>query len=308
MELRQIYYVLEVAKYCNFTKAAEALYTTQPNLSKQVNALEQELGAKLFFRGQHSVALTRDGEVFCRYANKVVADLDELMSAFDQNTEAEKAVLNIAVFPFFQKVGYASVLRNFYREHANVLGTLRLADNYVAYVAMEKGEIDFSILKLRPEDKQSRFTYLLLMEEELMGMVSSSSSLAGRDALTPEDLADTPVLTGEEGSHIYEEMAQIYRDLDIPYNVVYKDTFNTDFLINWLSDIDGITFITESAAEYASEMSTIPLDPPVKYCTYLVFPKDRAYKGIYKRFIEYMVEEMEQYCESRYSGNRMAKE
>lgn len=295
MEFRQIYYVLEIAKYKNFTKAAEALYTTQPNLSKQVNALEQELGTKLFFRSQHSVVLTRDGERFCRHAEKIVAALDDLMSDFNQNTEAEKAILNIAVFPFFQKVGYAYVLRNFYRDHANVLGTLRLTDNFQAYESMDKGDIDFSILKLRPEDKQNRFVYLPLMEEELLGMVSNTSSLAGHKKLSAEDLRDTLVLTGEEGSHLYEEMANIYRERDIPYNVAYKNTFNIDFMVDMLSDIDGITFITESAAATVSEVTAIPLDPPVKYYTYLVYPKERNYKGIYKSFIDYIVDEMELY-------------
>jgi DNA-binding transcriptional LysR family regulator len=295
MEFRQIYYVLEIAKHNNFTKAAEALYTTQPNLSKQVNALEQELGTKLFFRGQHSVVLTHDGEIFCKYARKVVEDLDALMSEFNQSTEAEKAVLNIAVFPFFQKVSYAAVLRNFYREHANVLGTLRVTDNFQAYEAMDKGEIDFSILKLRPEDRLSRFTYVLLMEEELKGMVSSSSALAGRESLTPDDLRDTPVLTGEEGSHIYEEMVHIYKDRDIPYTIGYKNTFNIDFMVDMLSDIDGMVFITDSAAATLSDVAVISLDPPVNYHTYLVYPKDRKFTGIYKRSIEYLVDEMERY-------------
>ena len=295
MEFRQIYYVLEIAKHNNFTKAAEVLYTTQPNLSKQVNALEQELGTKLFFRGQHSVILTRDGEKFCEHARKVVAELDALMSEFHQNTESEKAVLNIAVFPFFQKLSYANVLRNFYRDHANVLGTLRVTDNFQAYEAMDKGEIDFSILKLRPEDRQSRFTYITLMEEELMGMVSSTSALADHESLTPEDLRDATVLTGEEGSHIYEEMVHIYKDRNIPYTIGYKNTFNIDFMVDMLSDIDGLLFITESAARSLSEVTVIPLDPPVNYYTYLVYPKDRNYTGIYKRFIEYIVEEVDRY-------------
>ncbi len=300
MELRQIYYVLEIAKHKNFTKAAEALYTTQPNLSKQINALEQELRTKLFFRSQHSVVLTRDGERFCKHAERVVEEMDNLMSAFNQSTEGEKAVLNIAVFPFFQKVGYANVLRNFYREHANVLGTLRLTDNFEAYKSMDCGDIDFSILKLRPEDKLPRFTYILLMEEELMGMVSPNSSLAGNEKLSADDLRNTLVLTGEEGSHLYEEMANIYKERDIPYNVAYKNTFNIDFLIDMLSDIDGITFITESAARSAGEVAVIPLDPPVNYYTYLVYPKQREYTGIYKSFIDYIVDEFEIYRKANF--------
>ncbi|MBQ6621359.1 MAG: LysR family transcriptional regulator [Mogibacterium sp.] len=294
MELRQLYYVLETAKYKSFTKAAEALYTSQPNVSKQISLLEDELGTQLFFRSHHNVLLTKDGELFCKYAEKVVADLDELMKAFHQNTQDDKAVLNIAVFVFFQRMKFASILRAFYRDNANVVGTLRLSDNNMAYEGLDDGSIDFAILKLRPEDRQKRFQYHLLMAEELLGMISSSSELAGKERLTAEDLRPIPVLTGEEGSSLYEDFQRLYRERNIPYNVALQNTYNIDFLIEMLSENNGITYITASAAATIKDdrITTVPLDPPVDYCTYLVYPKGRTYTGIYRKFIDYVIDEM----------------
>lgn len=61
MELRVLRYFLMVAKEQSFTKAAEQLNITQPMLSRQLAALEDELGAKLFNRGGHSITLTNEG-------------------------------------------------------------------------------------------------------------------------------------------------------------------------------------------------------------------------------------------------------
>lgn len=61
MELRVLRYFLMVAKEQSFTKAAEQLNITQPTLSRQLAALEDELGAKLFNRGGHSITLTNEG-------------------------------------------------------------------------------------------------------------------------------------------------------------------------------------------------------------------------------------------------------
>lgn len=61
MELRVLRYFLMVAKEQSFTKAAEQLNITQPTLSRQLAALENELGAKLFNRGGHSITLTNEG-------------------------------------------------------------------------------------------------------------------------------------------------------------------------------------------------------------------------------------------------------
>ena len=61
MELRVLRYFLTVAKEQSFTKAAEQLHITQPTLSRQLAALEEELGSSLFHRGGHSITLTDEG-------------------------------------------------------------------------------------------------------------------------------------------------------------------------------------------------------------------------------------------------------
>ena len=70
MEIRQLYYVLEVAKCNSFSKAANAQFITQPAISQQISALEEELQVKLFKRDTHSVVLTKEGEKFCAYAKE----------------------------------------------------------------------------------------------------------------------------------------------------------------------------------------------------------------------------------------------
>lgn len=61
LDLRQLTYLLEIAKHMNFTKAAEALHLTQPTLSKMVKNIEEELGATLFDRSGKYVQLTNSG-------------------------------------------------------------------------------------------------------------------------------------------------------------------------------------------------------------------------------------------------------
>ena len=61
MNHRQIQYFLSVAKYLSFSKAAEAHYTSQPSISRQIALLERELGFQLFIRNKHNVQLTPSG-------------------------------------------------------------------------------------------------------------------------------------------------------------------------------------------------------------------------------------------------------
>ena len=66
MELRVLKYFLMVAREENITRAAQLLHITQPTLPRQLRELEDELGVKLFVRGNHSIALTQDGLILRR--------------------------------------------------------------------------------------------------------------------------------------------------------------------------------------------------------------------------------------------------
>ena len=71
MELDQIAAFLEVARQQSFSRAAEKLYRTQPAISAQIRALEQECGQRLFDRLGRRIFLTRSGEVLFEYGEKL---------------------------------------------------------------------------------------------------------------------------------------------------------------------------------------------------------------------------------------------
>ena len=78
MELRVLRYFLTVAKEQSFTKAAEQLHITQPTLSRQLAALEEELGTALFNRGGRCITLTAAGLLLKRRALEIM-DLEALL-------------------------------------------------------------------------------------------------------------------------------------------------------------------------------------------------------------------------------------
>lgn len=80
MTLSQIMYFLAVVKYKTFTQASDELYISQSSLSKQIKALELELGHTLFNREAKENTLTAEGERFLVYANKFSKDYAAMMS------------------------------------------------------------------------------------------------------------------------------------------------------------------------------------------------------------------------------------
>ena len=77
MEIRILKYFLAVAQEESITKAAEILHTTQPNLSRQLNMLEAEVGKKLFERGSRKVTLTEEGMFLRKRAKEIMTELNQ---------------------------------------------------------------------------------------------------------------------------------------------------------------------------------------------------------------------------------------
>ncbi len=87
MQLQQLAYFVAVAETRHFTRAAARTHVAQPSLSKQVRALERELGAPLFSRARGNVTLTPAGETLLPLARRILADAD---SALPGNCPADR--------------------------------------------------------------------------------------------------------------------------------------------------------------------------------------------------------------------------
>lgn len=75
MRLKQIEYVLAIARTGSFSKAASELYLSQPNISSSISALEKELGYDIFHRTNKGITLTREGNLFLKYATNITEEL-----------------------------------------------------------------------------------------------------------------------------------------------------------------------------------------------------------------------------------------
>lgn len=93
MELRQIEYFLAVVKHNNYTRAASALFVSQPTLSVAIQKLEAELGLRLLERDNKGLAMTPAGEIFKNYAEKLLNDVNDLLTVMrDLNPVLKKQI------------------------------------------------------------------------------------------------------------------------------------------------------------------------------------------------------------------------
>ncbi len=99
MEMHQLEYVLAVAKYHNFTRAAEEVKTSQSSLSQQISKLEDELGASLFVRTTRSVELSPAGAEFVIHAERIMAEVVDARRCVYGYVSFEKGDLRVGIIP-----------------------------------------------------------------------------------------------------------------------------------------------------------------------------------------------------------------
>lgn len=113
MELRVLRYFLTVAKEQSFTKAAEQLHITQPTLSRQLAALEEELGTALFNRGGRCITLTAAGLLLKRRALEIMDLEDKIIDEIKGNEDVIEGVITIGCGEFAAVEILAQISRSF---------------------------------------------------------------------------------------------------------------------------------------------------------------------------------------------------
>ena len=97
MKLQQLRYALEVYRHnLNVSEAADALFTSQPGISKQIRLLEEELGVQIFIRsGKRIVSVTQPGQVVLQLAERILHDVQSIKNIGSEFTEQNSGSLTI---------------------------------------------------------------------------------------------------------------------------------------------------------------------------------------------------------------------
>lgn len=146
MDLRQLRYFMTVAEELHFGRAAERLAMTQPPLSQQIRALEDELGVTLFHRTQRSVALTPVGARWLVEVRRVLAEAGALPALAQRLARGEVGSLSLS---FVSTADYGilpELLRHFRDARPDVQLQLREATSDVQIEALLAGEVDAGVV------------------------------------------------------------------------------------------------------------------------------------------------------------------
>ncbi len=153
MELRLLRYFLTVAKEQSFTKAAEQLHITQPTLSRQMAAFEEDLGITLFIRNGKKISLTDEGILLKRRALEILNLEERTLEELKGKEEVVEGTITIGCGEFAAVETLAKICKTYKEKYPLVQIVLHTATADAVYEMMNKGLVDIALF-MEPVDTE----------------------------------------------------------------------------------------------------------------------------------------------------------
>jgi len=199
--LAQVQSFLEVARRGNVSRAAEAIFVSQPTLTARLHALESELGEKLFVRTRQGMRLTDAGRAFLPFAERAAQAVIDGKEAIAELNSASAGHLVIAAAPAVSTYLLPPLLERFSAAHPRVEVAVRTGHSEDVLQLVLRSEVQIGLgRELRHHDIE----LLPFYEEELGLMVAPGHHFAGRKSVSMAELAGEQLILFDRTSSYYE--------------------------------------------------------------------------------------------------------
>lgn len=193
MEFAALQAFVEVADHGSFSEAAEALFLTQPAVSKRIAQLEAELGARLFDRIGRRVSLTATGSALLPRARRLINDAREIKRLVSDLSGEVRGRLVMGTSHHIGLHRLPGPLKRFTEAYPEVELDIRFMDSEAACRAVETGDLELAIVTLPPE-RPANLHLEPIWEDPLAFMVGRDHPLAGRGRIALAELLRHPAV------------------------------------------------------------------------------------------------------------------
>ncbi len=276
MQLKQLEVFLQVARQRSFSKAAEALYLTQPTVSAHVAALEEELGAKLVVRSTKELRLTAGGRVLSRYAAEILGLCQRAAQDVRTATSSIAGTLSIAASTVPSQYLLPQVLPLLRQRYPQVFFQIRQGDSgQVAQWMMENGA-ELGLVGA-PVQRAGLLCVPFLAERLVIATPNAPEYRRLEGQMTPEILRRAPFLMREPGSGTRKQAEQYLKGVGLePKSLTLAAQLeSTESVLQGVKNGLGISILSEWAAKEAAQEGKIlvfaPESPLLERQFYLLY-------------------------------------
>lgn len=276
MKIHQLRYVHEVAKNkLNISTAAEALHTSQPGVSKQIQLLEEELGLQIFQRnGKRLIGVTEPGEIVIQLAQRIMREMESIKRVGDEFSNVTTGSLTIATTHTQARYKLPAAVKAFIQMHPEIKLTIHQGSPKQVSEQIVSGEADVGIAT----ESISQYDEILCLpcyQWNRCVVVPHDHPLLNDLPLTLEKIASYPIVTYDYGFTGGTLVGSVFHDAGIEPNVVLT-AIDADVIKTYVTLGLGIGLLAQMAYDPVRDSNLAMLD--VSY----LFPMSTTYLGVRK--------------------------
>jgi DNA-binding transcriptional LysR family regulator len=279
-----------VAKHLSFTKAAEALFMTQPAVTFQVKQLEEHFNTRLFERGHGRNTLTPAGHLVLEYAERILALSAELELRLKEMTGEVGGLLLVGASTTIAEFLLPQVLGDFKSKYPRVQPRLTVANSETVENRVAEHTLDIGFIEA-PSHRDSVATDICC-EDELQAVCAPSHPLARLKAAAPRQLMQYPFISREPGSGTREVIDKYLNDADISPDMlnIVMELGSPEALKGLVATGLGFTILSRVAVAKETRLGhlvRVPLQPRLIRNFSVVYPKEKFRSKLVNTFVQF---------------------
>ena len=286
MELRLLRYFLTVAKEQSFTKAAEQLHITQPTLSRQMAAFEEELGVTLFIRSGKKISLTEEGILLKRRALEILNLEEKTLEELKGKEDVVEGNITIGCGEFAAVETLAEICKTYKEKYPLVQIVLHTATADAVYEMMNKGLVDIALF-MEPVDTEG-LDYIRITDCDhwCVGM-RPDDPLAEKEFIKKEDLIGKPLILPER-MNVQSELANWFGKDFSKLQIAFTSNLGTNAGVMAANGLGYPISIEGAATKYWREDILVQrrISPEIKTSTVIAWRRNIPYSLAVRKMIE----------------------
>ena len=281
MEFRVLQYFLAVTREGNISAAAQSLNLSQPSLSRQLKDLEDELGARLFIRGNRRIELTEEGLILRKRAGEIMQLVELTESEISEVKNNISGTLSIGAGESLSMHRITEVFRRLKENYPDIRLNVVSGDTEDLQDRLDRGLLDFALIFT--DFDRNAYHHLTLEEKEIFGVIMRrDDALAEKEYITVKDLYDKPLIVSRaNGLDIFSGSQARRLQVAATYNLLYNASLMVEDGIGVAISFDGLVDTSEN-----SSLCFRPLYPEISVSPSLIWKRHQKLSIISQLFIK----------------------
>jgi DNA-binding transcriptional LysR family regulator len=247
IDMRELECFVAVADHLSFSKAARQLHLSQPPVTRYVQALEEQLGTRMFGRNAHGVSLTDSGVIFLEDARAILRRLDRATAAIRHVRQGKTARLRVAFFGALMDQKLIRLIQRFRKDHPVCQVELTDMVPSVQLNALQAGELDGGFIGVKPSKTRKGVAFLDWNQDPLLLVLPKKHPLARIGKLGWQHLHGLPwvMVSGRDAEAFRQEFCKILESHAIAVQIVQESDLVTAVLTMVAAGV-GVTVVPQS--------------------------------------------------------------